>query len=65
MMWVVISITRDRSAALRIKELLEEEGLLTEVRPVATKGKTGMIEIRVLESEALEAREILTEHGMS
>lgn len=63
-MWVVISVTGNVTAARKIRELLKEEGLLTELRPVAKKGKTGIIEIRVLESEAMEAREILTEHGM-
>jgi hypothetical protein len=64
-MWVVVSIMKDRAAALRAQEILQKEGLLVELRPVARKKGTGIYEILVLESEALEAREILAERGMA
>lgn len=63
-MWVVISITKDMGAAVKAKGLLQNEGLLVEIRPVVQKKDVGIYEILVLESEALEAREILAERGL-
>ena len=63
-MWVVISIKKDRESALKEQAILQNEGLLSEIRPVARTKGTGLYEILVLESEAMEAREILAERGM-
>jgi|GEM_PF-3318954 len=63
-MWVVISIKKDRAAALKAQEILQGEGLLVEILPAERKKGAGVWEILVLESEALEAREILAGRGM-
>ena len=63
-MWVVISITRDKAAAEKAKGALEKEGVLVHLRPITKKKGAGTYEILVLESEALEARDILSESGI-
>lgn len=62
-MWVVIGIVNDRALAGKAKEILLKEGLLVELRPVGKKEAVAC-EILVLESEAMEAREILAERGI-
>jgi hypothetical protein len=63
-MWVVISITRDKAAAEKAKEVLDKEGILVDLRPITKKKEQGTYEILVLESEALEARDILSDCGI-
>ena len=63
-MWVVISITRDKAVAEKAKGVLEKEGVLVDLRPITKKKEAGTYEILVLESEALEARDILSECGI-
>ncbi|MGB9662200.1 MAG: glutamate decarboxylase [Moorellaceae bacterium] len=61
-MWTVIYIAGNQKLALRLKEILTQEGLLVKLRPVGTsQGETiGGYEILVPESEAEEAHEILS-----
>lgn len=63
-MWVVISIKRDKPAAEKAKEVLDKEGILVDLRPITKKKEAGAYEILVLESEALEARDILSDCGI-
>ena len=63
-MWVVISITKDKAAAEKVKEFLDKEGILVDLRPITKKKEAGTYEILVLESEALEARDILSDCGI-
>ncbi len=63
-MWVVISIARDKAAAQKAKDVLDAEGILVDLRPITKKVELGTYEILVLESEALEARDILSESGI-
>ena len=61
-MWVVICIVKGRLAQ-KARDILLKEGLLVELRPVGKK-EADNCEILVLESEAMEAREILTMRGI-
>ena len=63
-MWVVVSIARDKTFAQKVKEVLDAEGILVDLRPITKKMEFGTYEILVLESEALEARDILSETGI-
>ena len=63
-MWVVISITKDKAAAEKVKEFLDKEGILVDLRSITKKKEAGTYEILVLESEALEARDILSDCGI-
>jgi hypothetical protein len=63
-MWVVISIARDKPAAQKAKDVLDAEGILVDLRPITKKKELGTYEILVLESEALEARDVLSESGI-
>jgi hypothetical protein len=63
-MWVVISIARDKVAAEKAKRILDREGILVDLRPISKKMELGTYEILVLESEALEARDILSDCGI-
>jgi len=63
-MWTVIHIAANRAQAEMLKGLLESEGLMSDVRPtgISMLGD-GDFEVLALESEAEEAREILSETG--
>lgn len=63
-MWVVISLARDKASAQKAKDVLDSEGILVDLRPITKKMELGIYEILVLESEALEARDILSESGI-
>ena len=63
-MWVAIYIAAERRTAEEIVSLLDKEGILVDVRPLAKSNEDGSCEIRVLRSEALEAKEILSENGL-
>jgi hypothetical protein len=63
-MWVVISIVRDGAYAQKAKQILDAEGILVDLRPITKKKELGTYEVLVLESEALEARDILTDCGI-
>ena len=63
-MWVVVSIAKDKAAAEKAKKILNNEGILVDLRPITKKMELGTYEILVLESEALEARDILSDSGI-
>ena len=63
-MWKVIHIAANRAQADMVKSLLESEGLMADIRPagISMLGD-GLFEVMALESEAEEAREILSDIG--
>ena len=63
-MWTVIHIAANRAQADMLKSLLESEGLMADFRPagISMLGD-GLFEVMALESEAEEAREILSDIG--
>jgi len=63
-MWVVVSIAKDKAAAEKAKKILDNEGILVDLRPITKKMELGTYEILVLESEALEASDILSDSGI-
>ena len=60
-MWVAIDMARTTERAEPIKSALERSGFLVQLRTVYNKksGGESLYEIRVPESEAEEARELL------
>lgn len=63
--WRVIYIARDERQADRIEDLLKGAGFLMDRKPIESNGaRTEDIEIKVLESEAEEARLFLMEQGL-
>ena len=60
-MWTVVYIAPNRNSAESLKEVLETEGLLVQLRPVGLpqSGDGNSVEILVPESEVEEAHEIL------
>lgn len=65
-MWTSIYIANSKSQAERIKRKLEDEGILSNIRPVSltSANSDGMFEIQVLESEAEEAQVILCQNAL-
>lgn len=62
-MWTVVYIAPSQEVVLKVKALLEDEGILVHVRRVELdEAGRSSIEIMVLEGEAEEAHEILTQH---
>ena len=63
-MWTVIHIAANRAQADMLKSLLESEGVMADIRPagISMLGD-GLFEVMALESEAEEAREILSDIG--
>ena len=63
-MWTVIHLAAYRAQADMLKSLLESEGLMADIRPagISMLGD-GLFEVMALESEAEEAREILSDIG--
>lgn len=63
-MWTVIHIAANRAQADMLRSLLESEGLMADIRPagISMLGD-GLFEVMALESEAEEAREILSDIG--
>ena len=63
-MWTVIHIAANRAQADMVRSLLESEGLMADIRPtgISMLGD-GLFEVMALESEAEEAREILSDIG--
>lgn len=62
-MWTVVYIAPSMQAAGRVKQVLEEEGLLVNVRPLETDTDgRGSVEILVPDGEAEEAHEVLASH---
>lgn len=65
-MWTSIYIANNKKQADSLKQLLSNEGILANIRPVglaATIGD-GMFEIQVLESEVEEAQMIVCQGGL-
>ncbi|BAS27286.1 putative signal transducing protein [Limnochorda pilosa] len=62
-MWTVVYIAPNRPLAEMIKELLENEGVLTMLRPLGVPhmGDSANVEILVPEAEVEEAQEILNQ----
>lgn len=60
-MWVAIDMARSLEQAEHIKSALEKEGFLVQLKSVYKKksGSGNFYEIRVLETEAEEARNLL------
>jgi hypothetical protein len=65
-MWIVVTLAKSKDAASKIKEILSAEGLLVKSKPLYknVNDETNYYEVLVLESEAQEAREILTDNGL-
>lgn len=64
-MWKIIYMAQTKSTADDIEELLAGEGFLIRLRPVykSVPESENYYEIQVLQSEALEAHNILMENG--
>lgn len=60
-MWTSIYIANNKKQADSLKQLLGNEGILANIRPVGIAAATGegMFEIQVLESEVDEAQTIV------
>lgn len=63
-MWTVVYISPNRIIAEQIKSLISNEGLMVMLRPIGVPhlGDSASVEVLVLESEAEEANQILTEN---
>ncbi len=63
--WITIHMAHTEELANSARELLESEGFLVNLRPLARSVSQGenCFEIMVLKSEAAEARELLLERG--
>lgn len=61
-MWTVIYIAPNKNIAEKYQQVLAEEGILVQLRPIGSSqvGSNVSVEILVPESEAEEAHEILT-----
>ena len=64
-LWMVVSVTYSQKQADAVEQLLRDEGFLVRVRTLnrAITG-SGVFELRVLASEAEEARRFLSERGL-
>lgn len=64
-LWMVVSVTYSQKQADAVEQLLRDEGFLVRVRTLnrAITG-SGVFELRVLASEAGEARRFLSERGL-
>ena len=64
--WITIHVAHTAEQADSAQQLLESEGFLVNVRPLAHNVAQGdsCFEIMVLKSEASEARELLMERGL-
>ena len=65
-MWTVVYIASNRAQAELFKNVLCNEGVLSNIRPagVVSALGDGMYEVLVLESEANEAHAILCQHAI-
>jgi hypothetical protein len=62
-MWVVIHIAKNADSAIRIRSLLKAEGFMVKIRRVFkdVPREENCFEVRVLASEAEEARDVLVD----
>lgn len=60
-MWTSIYIANSKNQADQFKQMLDENGILANIRPVGSAATTnvGLFEIQVLESEAEDAQTIV------
>ncbi len=60
-MWTSIYIANSKNQADQLKQMLDENGILSNIRPVGAAATTGVgfFEIQVLESEAEDAQTIV------
>lgn len=60
-MWTSIYIANDEGEAMRLKEKLEEEGILAHLNPIKTKAKAKacQYEVQVPETEVLDAQTVI------
>lgn len=65
-LWRVISVVHGAKRAAAAQTALEAEGFLVRTRNVdrTLAAQDGVVELLVLESEAREAREFLSENGL-
>ena len=63
-MWVIIGLSNDRASAENVKKILENEGIMVKLKPISKLQELGTYEVLSLESEALEARDILSDCGI-
>jgi hypothetical protein len=62
-MWTVVYVASSLALADRLKSLLEQDGLLVQLRPLEVDdGGRGSVEVLVPEAEAEEAQQLLTAH---
>jgi len=61
-MWTVVYIAPNRVVADMLKDLLEQEGILTLLRPIGAPhlGAAASVEILVPDSEIEEAHEVIS-----
>lgn len=62
-MWEVVYITSNSEIANKIKEELENVGILAKVKSISQEGKEGYFEIIVPETDVNEAHNIIIEKG--
>lgn len=62
-MWEVVYITSNSEVASKIKEELEKEGILTQIKSSTKDAVEGYFEIIVPETEVNEAHNIIIEKG--
>ncbi len=60
-MWTVIYIARSKAVAKRLKELLEDKGIIARLHPLydAATAEDGSIEVLVPEAEVAQAHEVI------
>ncbi len=64
-MWTVVYIAQNKEIATRLQEILQQEGLLVKIRPIAKNNQDSdnYYEIVVPESEVSEAHSVIIEKG--
>ena len=64
-MWTVVYIAQNKEIATTLQEMLQQEGLLVKIRPIAKNNENNdnYYEILVAESEVSEAHSIIIEKG--
>ncbi len=61
--WLVVYMTQNLQALEAAEQMLEDEGFLVRRRALQRAVSGGAYELRVLESEAQEARQLIMERG--
>jgi hypothetical protein len=64
-MWIVIHMAKSLQLAQSVHDLLAREGFLVRLRPIyrTLSEDENYYELKVPESEAQEARQVLLDHG--